>query len=77
MKKILLILILLLTTACKDYVEINDFAIISGIILDYKDNKLDLTAELIINEEETKYKTFIYFILSQFGMWNIFFTPNI
>lgn len=58
MKKILLILILLLTTACKDYVEINDFAIISGIILDYKDNKLDLTAELIINEEETKYKTF-------------------
>ena len=53
MKKILLILILLLTTSCQDYVEINDFAIISGIILDYKDDQIDMTSELIINEEET------------------------
>lgn len=58
MKKILLILILLLTTSCQDYVEINDFAIVSGIILDYNNNKIDLTAELIINEEQTTYKTF-------------------
>lgn len=58
MKKILIILILLLTTGCQDYTEINDFAIISGIILDYKDNKFEMTSELIINEEKTKIKTF-------------------
>ncbi len=58
MKKIILILILLLLTGCQDYTEINDFAIISGIILDYKENKLEMISELIINEEETKIKTF-------------------
>lgn len=58
MKKIILITILLFLTGCKDYVEINDFAIISGIILDYQNNELDLTAELIINEEETSFNTF-------------------
>ena len=57
MKKIILIFILLLCTSCKDYVEINDFAIISGIILDYKDNQIEMTSELIINEETTKIKT--------------------
>lgn len=58
MKKLLIILILLLLTGCQDYTEINDFAIISGIILDYKENKLEMISELIINEEETKIKTF-------------------
>ena len=54
MKKIILLLIILLTcTSCKDYVEINDFAIISGIILDYT-NEYEMISELIINEEETK-----------------------
>ena len=63
MKKIILIFILLLCTSCKDYVEINDFAIISGIILDYKDNQIEMTSELIINEETTKIKTInIFFI---------------
>ena len=59
MKKIILLLIILLTcTSCKDYVEINDFAIISGIIIDYKDNKFEMISELLINEENTKVKTF-------------------
>lgn len=59
MKKTLLIIILLLTTACQDYVEINDFAIISGIILDYnKDNKFEMISELMINEKETKIEIF-------------------
>lgn len=58
MKKLLIILILLLTTGCQDYTEINDFAIISGIILDYKDDKFEMISELIINEEKTKIKTF-------------------
>ena len=57
MKKIILILLLLLTTACQDYTEINDFAIISGIILDYT-NEYEMISELIINEEETKIEVF-------------------
>lgn len=57
MKKILLIFILLLTTSCQDYTEINDFAIISGIILDYN-TEYEMISELIINEEETKIETF-------------------
>lgn len=59
MKKILLLLLILFTcTACQDYVEINDFAIISGIIIDYKDDKYEMISELLINEEDTKVKTF-------------------
>ena len=58
MKKIFLLLILLLLTGCADYVEINDFAIISGIILDYNDNQFDMISELIINEKETSVKIF-------------------
>ena len=57
MKKILLIFILLLTTSCQDYTEINDFAIISGIILDYT-TEYEMISELIINEEETKIEVF-------------------
>lgn len=58
MKKIILILIILLLTGCQDYTEINDFAIISGIILDYENNEYNMISELIINEEETIIKTF-------------------
>lgn len=54
MKKILIILILFLTTACQDYKEINDFAIISGIILDHNDKEYEMISELMINEQKTK-----------------------
>lgn len=54
MKKILIILILFLTTACQDYTEINDFAIISGIILDHNDKEYEMISELMINEQKTK-----------------------
>ena len=54
MKKIILIILILLTTGCKDYTEINDFAIINGIILDYNNNKYEMISELLINEKETK-----------------------
>ena len=45
MKKIILIILILLTTACKDYTEINDFAIINGIILDYNNNKYEMISQ--------------------------------
>lgn len=54
MKKTLLIFILLLLSGCKDYTEINDLAIISGIIIDYKDNKYELTTELITNDNKSE-----------------------
>lgn len=54
MKKIILILLLLTLTGCKDYTEINDLAIVSGIIIDYIDNKYEITSELIINDKESE-----------------------
>lgn len=54
MKKIILIILMLLTSGCKDYKEINDFAIISGIILDYNNNQYEMISELLINEKDTK-----------------------
>lgn len=54
MKKIILILLLLTLTGCKDYTEINDLAIVSGIIIDYIDNKYEITSELIINNKESE-----------------------
>lgn len=53
MKKIILISILLLLSGCKDYTEVNDLGIISGIIIDYQDNKFKITSELIINDKES------------------------
>lgn len=58
MKKIILILLILLCTGCKDYAEINDLAIATGMIIDYKDNKYEVTTELIINNEESEIKVF-------------------
>lgn len=39
MKKVLLIIIILLTSGCYDYVELNDLSFISAIGLDYNENK--------------------------------------
>lgn len=61
MKKILILLsIIFLLSGCYDYTEIDDISIVSGIILDYMDNKYELTIELLNNEKESKtvvYKT--------------------
>lgn len=54
MKKIILLFILLLLTGCKDYTEINDLGIISGMIIDYKDNKYEITTEIITNDKESE-----------------------
>ena len=39
---------------CSDYIEINDLAILTGIAIDYKDELYDVTAQLIINEKDSK-----------------------
>ena len=54
MKKIILLFILLLLTGCKDYTEINDLGIISGMIIDYKDNKYEITTEIKVFVPEKK-----------------------
>ena len=54
MKKIILLFMLLLLTGCKDYTEINDLGIISGMIIDYKDNKYEITTEIITNDKESE-----------------------
>lgn len=58
MKKIIIILIILLLTGCYDYVEIDDLVIISGMLIDYQDNKYKITSQVIENESETKIKVF-------------------
>lgn len=53
MKKILILLIMILSlTGCKDYIEINDLAILTGIVIDYTDNMYEITAQLIVNDKK-------------------------
>lgn len=63
MKKILIILILILTTGCS-YKELNDLAIVSGIGIDYKDNNYYLTAQIMDLEkgknDETSKQAILY-----------------
>lgn len=59
MKKILILFgIILLLSGCYDYVEINDLVIISGMLIDYKDDKYEITSQVIENEDKTRIKTY-------------------
>ena len=42
MKKLVILLMLLSLTGCYDYIEIDDLVILTGIILDYKDNNIEM-----------------------------------
>ena len=56
MKKIIIILIVLLTTGCYDYIELNDLSIISSIGIDYQNEEFILTYEVLndlSNEENS------------------------
>ena len=60
MKKIFLLFVILLLGGCYDYTEIDDIAIVTGIILDYKNNQYEMISETLENEKESKkivYKT--------------------
>lgn len=58
MKKIILIFMIFFLTSCKDYKEINDLAIITGIAIDYIDNNYILNTEVIINDTKSETKTY-------------------
>ena len=59
MKKILILLIMILSlTGCKDYIEINDLAILTGIVIDYTDNMYEITAQLIVNDKKSNTEVF-------------------
>ena len=59
MKKILILLIMIFSlTGCKDYIEINDLAILTGIVIDYTDDMYEVTAQLIVNDKKSNTKVF-------------------
>ncbi len=59
MKKIIILIpIILLMSGCFDYVEINDLVIISGMLIDYKNNEYEITSQLIENENKTNIKVY-------------------
>ena len=45
-------------SGCKDYIEINDLAILTGIVIDYKDDMYEVTAQLIVNDKDSKIEVF-------------------
>jgi len=57
-KMIFSILIILLLGGCYDYVEIDDLAIISGMVIDYKDNEFIINSQIIENNSETQVRVF-------------------
>lgn len=60
MKKIiLLILSILLLSGCTDYVEINELAIVTGILVDYKDDMYELTSQVIIIDKKSKIEVYV------------------
>lgn len=62
MKLILLLIILLFTSGCYDYKEINDLAIISAMGLDYKNDEYEITIEALndnIDKDSSKIKSYI------------------
>lgn len=53
MKKIIILVLILLTTGCYDYKELNDLAIIPAIGVDYQDNEFIVTFE-ILNDKKSE-----------------------
>lgn len=53
MKRILVLIVtILLTTGCYDYIELNELSIISGIAVDYIDEKYLVTFEILNEQKE-------------------------
>lgn len=52
-KTITLLLLIIITTSCFDYIEVNELAIVEGISIDYIDNNYDLIIETVdLNDEK-------------------------
>ncbi len=54
-KIIFLILLIFLSSGCSSYTELNDLSIVNTLAIDYKDNKYELTLQIIegINNDES------------------------
>ncbi len=66
MKKfiILILFVLTLSTGCYDYTEINDMAIVSGISVDYEEDKFQVAFEILntINKEDSAQMAKVYVV---------------
>ena len=58
LKIIIIVFILLISSGCYDYVEVNNLEIVSGMLIDYKDNKYYITTQVIDDNNEEKIKTY-------------------
>ena len=58
MKKIILIVFILFLGGCYDYTEIDDLSLITGMIINYKDNMYEITTQTIENQNKTKTKQY-------------------
>ncbi|MBR1413351.1 MAG: Ger(x)C family spore germination protein [Bacilli bacterium] len=52
-KIIILLLFLLFITGCYDYQELNNLGIVTGIAIDYKDDKYNVTLEILNDKKES------------------------
>ena len=58
MKKIIILISILLLTGCS-YIELNKLAIVSALGIDYKDNKYEVTAQVMdIQKTENSIKEY-------------------
>ena len=55
MKKLIILFILILTTGCTNYIELNEISIVKLLQIDYKDNNYYLKAT-IIKDNENNYE---------------------
>ena len=59
MKKIILIILVMFSTGCYDYKELNDLAIISGIAIDYDNNNYNISLEVLNDNTKDEESYFI------------------
>ena len=66
-KIITLIIIILITTGCFDYKELNNLGIVTGIAIDYDNNKYTVTIEILNDKKEAKETNLEAYTLSSSG----------
>lgn len=64
MKKIIIIVLILFTTGCYNYKEVEDLALISSLAIDYIDDNFEVIIEVEENNKDEKYQSHI---LNGFG----------
>ncbi|HHX33208.1 MAG TPA: hypothetical protein GX713_03180 [Mollicutes bacterium] len=57
MKKIILIILILLTSGCYNYKEVDDLALVSSLAINYIDNNFEVIIEVEENNKDDKYQS--------------------